>query len=368
MSIPPFEIEIIATNFKKRLSGVSSTIIQLVPLQNLLGAKLAILGYGLPKRLPYLTLHQFKALWQRPTTRPFYIWHARRHSEMLIGIILRDVLKARLKLIFTSAAQREHKKFTHWLVGKMDGVIATTEKAAANLQRSATIINHGVDLQRFRPAKPAELKNVLPHETAYNIGCFGRIRPSKGTDIFVDSMIALLPQYPDWTAIIAGRATPQYKGYLTQLEQKVKAANLEQRIIFIGEIPNHGEQQDISLLYRELNLYVAPSLSEGFGLTPLEAMASGVAVVASSAGAYPDIIAQDRGIVVDNIDVEKLSSAIKSFFTEPEKTFTMGKKALDFVSKNFGLEHEAKAINDYYETMFQAVPNNKPSLTSCVSH
>ena len=56
---------------------------------------------------------------------------------------------------------------------------------------------------------------------------------------------------------------------------------------------------DIKLWYRRISLYVAPSRNEGFGLTPLEAMASGSPVVASDAGAYADLIVEgETGFVV----------------------------------------------------------------------
>nr|AIA88604.1 CAZy families GT4 protein [uncultured Sinorhizobium sp.] len=75
-------VEVIAPNFKQRLSGVTSTIIQLVPLQaRTLG--IATLGPGLPAGLPRLRFADLPALWRRPLGRPFRIWHARRNIEML---------------------------------------------------------------------------------------------------------------------------------------------------------------------------------------------------------------------------------------------------------------------------------------------
>ena len=66
------------------------------------------------------------------------------------------------------------------------------------------------------------------------MGCFGRIRHQKGTDLFVDAMIALLPQFPDWTAVITGRVTPEHRGFADELKKKVDAAGLSDRIVFLG--------------------------------------------------------------------------------------------------------------------------------------
>ena len=118
----------------------------------------------------------------------------------------------------------------------------------------------------------------------YMVGCFGRIRRQKGTDLFVDAMIRLPPDYPNWAALITGRVTSEHHEYHEQLCRKIARAGLERRIVFLGEV------SDVRPWYRQLLLYVAPSRNEGFGLTPLEAMASGVAVVASDAGAHAETI------------------------------------------------------------------------------
>ena len=144
------DVEVVAPNFKRRLSGVTSTIVQLVPLQaRTLG--IATLGPGLPAGLPAIGWRQLVGLLRRPRGRPFRIWHARRNVEMIAGVLLRDVLRAPLKLVFTSAAQRNHKPLTKWLIRRMDAVIATNPRSAGFLEVPHTVIMHGVDLEQFHP-------------------------------------------------------------------------------------------------------------------------------------------------------------------------------------------------------------------------
>lgn len=90
------DVEVIAPNFKQRLSGVTSTIIQLVPVQRALGQKIAVLGPGLPKSLPSVRFRDLIHLWKRPEGRPCRVWHARRNVEMLPAILLRDLLRMKL--------------------------------------------------------------------------------------------------------------------------------------------------------------------------------------------------------------------------------------------------------------------------------
>ena len=306
------DVEIIAPNFKRRLSGVTSTIVQLVPLQARTLA-IATLGPGLPAGLPRLGLRQSLGLLSPPRRRPFRIWHARRNIEMIAGVLLRDIARAPLKLVFTSAAQRHHQPLTRWLIRRMDAVIATNPRSASFLEVPHTVIMHGVDLDKFHPAQFAEddfSASGLPGRRA--IGCFGRIRPQKGTDLFVDAMIALLPDFPDWTAIVTGRVTAEHQAFAGDLQRRVGAAGLADRIVFLGEVP------DIKLWYRRVSLYVAPSRNEGFGLTPLEAMASGSPVVASDAGAYADLVAEgETGFVVAAGDGAALTRAIRAYLSDP---------------------------------------------------
>jgi mannosyltransferase len=338
-------VEVIAPNFKRRLSGVTSTIVQLIPLQAK-SVAIATLGPGLPAGLPKLGWRQLPGLLRRPAKRPFRIWHARRNIEMLPGIILRDLFRAPLKLVFTSAAQRNHTSYSKWLIRRMDAVIATSARSGGFLEVPHRVIRHGVDLESFYPrGEDAFSAAGLPGK--YAIGCFGRIRHQKGTDLFVDAMIELLPEHPDWTAIVTGRVTPEHKTFGDALKAKVATAGLADRILFLGEV------SDIKIWYRRLTLYVAPSRNEGFGLTPLEAMASRTAVVASDAGAYAEMILPgETGQVVPAGDGLALTRAIAPYLADPALAARHGEKALAHVTREFPLEKEADAILKVYETVF----------------
>lgn len=339
-------IEVVAPNFKKRLSGVTSTIVQLVPLQ----AKrigIATLGPGLPDTLPKMRWSQMPALLRRPETHTFRIWHARRNVEMIAGVFLRDVLRAPLKLVFTSAAQRHHKPFTKWLIRRMDAVVATSARSGSFLEVPYRVIMHGIDTERFHPARTSEDEFAAAGlEGRFAVGCFGRIRHQKGTDLFVEAMIALLPDFPDWTAIVTGRATSEHQGFADELKRKVELAGLSNRIFFLGEVPS------VDQWYRRLSLYVAPSRNEGFGLTPLEAMASGTPVVASDAGAYRELIEEGvTGVVVPAGDGAALTEAIREYLLAPEQAKEQGMQGRKHASNRFALDREADTLIELYRIL-----------------
>ncbi len=340
-------IEVVAPNLKIRLSGVTSTIIQLVPVQaRTLG--IATLGPGLPDSLPRMKWWQLPALLVRPASGRKRIWHARRNTEMVAGLVFKWLLGSPLRLLFTSAAQRAHRPFTKWLIRRMDAVIATSALSGSYLEVPHTVVMHGVDLDVFHPPRTGDddfLASGLPGRFA--IGCFGRIREQKGTDLFVDAMIELLPRHPDWTAVVTGRVTPENRAFADVLKDRVEKAGLSDRIVFLGEVP------DVKVWFRRMSLYVAPSRNEGFGLTPLEAMASRTAVVASDAGAYAEMIVRgETGEVVPAGDGRALTDAIRPYLADPALAMAHGEKALAHVQARFPLSREAAGIAEVYRQLW----------------
>ena len=162
--LPPLDqIEVIAPNFKKRHSGVTSTVLRLVPLQ---ARDIPIVASGpeLPPEVPNLPPARLPSLPKRPDGVA-RVWHARRNVEMIAGLALKHLGRKKLKLLFTSAAQRRHTGFTRWLIRQMDAVIATSAKSAAYLERPATVIHHGINCVQFSPVEDRPANHLLSEST-----------------------------------------------------------------------------------------------------------------------------------------------------------------------------------------------------------
>lgn len=344
------QVEVIAPNMKQRLSGVTSTIVQLVPIQaQNLG--ITTIGPGLPDSLPRMRWWQVFSLLKRPRSGRKRIWHARRNPEMLAGVVLRSVFRAPLSLVFTSAAQRDHRRWTKFLIRQMDAVIATSRKSAAYLKVPNTVVMHGVDTGRFTPpADRAAALRVLGLDPAQNYaGCFGRVRHQKGTDLYVDAMIALLPTRPGWSAVVAGRATAQHAEFEQNLKDRVAAAGLGDRILFVGEV------DDITPWFGAMSLYIAPQRWEGFGLTPLEAMASGVPVVATDVGAFSELVVEAvTGNVVAREDLPAMIAAAGRFMDDEAARKAAADAALAHARAVFPLRREAEGIRQVYDRLWAA--------------
>lgn len=334
-------IDIVAPNLHRRYSGVTSTVMALLPWQAKEVA-IASVGAHIPDNVPRVSMREvIVSGWEKPR-----VWHARRNDEMIVGLFLKYILRQPWKLLFTSAAQRRHTRFTRWMIRQMDGVIATSDMAASYLERKATVIPHGVDVSRFCPVddKEAAWKETgLPGR--FGIGVFGRVRSQKGTDLFVESMIRLLPNFPDWTAVITGLEASEEAEFVGRLKERIRESGLQERIHMLGEVP----RDDVPKWFRRVSLYVAPMRWEGFGLTTLEAMASGTAVVATTTGASTQIVREGiTGNLIPPDDLEALVKATEPYLASPELAHARGEVGRKTVIDHHDILTEARAINRVY--------------------
>ena len=337
-------LQLIVPNLHRRYTGVTAT-------NRMVGPRLATIfsaawcGSHAPEGIVQIG---FNGILACRSQRAPIIWHARRNDEMLIGLLLKT-LGWPLKMVFTSAAQRRHTSLTTWLIGQMDAVIATSDLSASYLKRQATVILHGVDTDKYSPANDREAAVGETSLAGFHlIGCFGRVRPQKGTDLFVDAMCRLLPKYPDFAAVVVGAATPDQVEFADTLKAKIDAAGLRSRILMTGELP----PDELPLWFQRLTIYAFTSRNEGFGLTLIEAMSSGSAVVAARAGAA-EVVVRDGidGILVAPNDVDGLVAGLEVLTLNPSIAIAMGADARDNILQNFSIDREIESISNVYRTL-----------------
>src|ERR1700688_4533204 len=336
--------QLIVPNLHRRYSGVTATNRMVAPrLAKMF--RTGWLGPDAPAGIARIKMADLAKLWRRRTA---LIWHARRNNEMIIGVLLRS-LGWPLKLVFTSAAQRHHSWITRWLIRRMDAIIATNDISASFLKVPATVIAHGVDTDAYAP--PADraaafAQTGLPGRCA--IGCFGRVRAQKGTDVFVEAVCRLLPRYPDFTAVMVGAITPEQSGFANDLKQRIAAAGLQARIVMTGEL----EIEEVQRWYQRLTIYAFTSRNEGFGLTLIEAMAAGAALVAARAGAA-ELVVEDgvSGVLTPPGDVDALVAALEPLMRDPAAASAMGMRARARVLDKFSMDAEANAIAAIYRAL-----------------
>lgn len=341
---PADELQLVVPNLHRRYSGVTATNRMVAP-KLAQRFRAAWLGSHAPGGIARIGFGDLPKLWRR--RRPL-IWHARRNDEMIAGVVLR-ALGWPFRLVFTSAAQRHHTWLTRWLIRRMDAIIATSAVSASYLKREATVVMHGVDTDRYAP--PADraaafAESGLPGRHA--IGCFGRVRAQKGSDVFVEAMCRLLPRYPDFTAMIVGAIVPEQQGFADELKKRIALAGLTSRIVITGELPI----EEVERWYRRLTVYAFTSRNEGFGLTLIEAMAAGAALVAARAGAAEFVVEDGvTGRLIPPGDADALVAALEPLLADPAAAAAMGERARARVVEKFSLDAEADGIAAVYRKL-----------------
>ncbi len=135
----------------------------------------------------------------------------------------------------------------------------------------------------------------------------GNFKLHKNVSMLLEAFGEIAGSFPDLKLVLAGPHEHTYQ----QLVETVQNKGLQGRVLFLGKISEEDHPQN---LYSGAEVFVMPSLYEGFGLPPLEAMACGVAVVASNATSIPEVI-KDAGILVDPTDAHAMADAITKVLT-----------------------------------------------------
>lgn len=190
--------------------------------------------------------------------------------------------------VAVSASVRDH--ITRRL-GLPDGVI--------------TVIPNGLTEAKVRPLSRAEARARLDLGAGdLAIGLIGRVCAQKAQDVMVDAALLLQQTRPEAVVLMIG--APEDATLQAQLVARIEAAGASGRIRFCGHMA------DIATAYAALDILAAPSRWEGFGLMLVEAMAAGLPIVASDAGAIPEVTAGAARIVPAG-DPRALADAIGSF-------------------------------------------------------
>ena len=231
-------------------------------------------------------------------------------------------------------------------------MVATSDAAAGYVPHVRATVPHGVDTDRFHPAPDrAAAWAALGYGGTAGIATIGRVRPEKGTDLFVDAMLELLPDLPDVTALVIGRPTREHQKFDLLLKEKVQRAGLINRIRFIGELP----PDRLPTLMQSLSLVMQLPRYEGYGMVPLEGMACATPFVDSDAGYYNAFSAQGQtGIVVPQSMPSAAAEAARTLLTDPTRHAAMAQAARTLTLDSFSARREADGIDLAYATIWRS--------------
>jgi glycosyltransferase involved in cell wall biosynthesis len=170
----------------------------------------------------------------------------------------------------------------------------------------------------------------------------GRINWIKGFDTLISSFARILKKMPNSLLVVAGESD---QGYKKEVEKMVKEFGVGEKVLFTGMLL--GEEK--AGAFRESDVFAAPSYSENFGMSVVEAMHCGLPVVVSEGvGISLDIIENDAGIVVKK-DVDEFSGAILEVLKNKEFSRKIGENGRKFARDKFSPDVLAEEFIRQYE-------------------
>jgi glycosyltransferase involved in cell wall biosynthesis len=203
------------------------------------------------------------------------------------------------------------------------------------------VVYAGVE-RRFRPMKGEVALRRVKKRYGLNfrfILSLGTLEPRKNFTRLVEAYALMRDK--ELKLVIAGG-----KGWLyDEIFAKVEELSLEDKIVFPGFIAD----EDLPALYNLAELFVFPSLYEGFGLPPLEAMACGTPVVTSDRPSLPEVVGE-AGLMVEATDSEALAEAMEQVLTDEDLRREMREKGLRQAEK-FTWEAAAGKLLDVYRRL-----------------
>jgi glycosyltransferase involved in cell wall biosynthesis len=227
---------------------------------------------------------------------------------------------------------------------RMDRIITGSANSRASVARAFALppgriaaIPDGVDTRVFRPLEVAR----RPDEVLF-VG--NSDDQNKGARYLLEA-----------AAILRDRGVSFHLTFKDRLDavmapRMIEDLGLRDRVTFLGRLP----VEELARLYNEAQVLVSPSLYEGFGLPAAEAMACGTPVVATTAGAFPEVIADgETGLLVRPADALALADAIEALLRDPERRAAMGAAGVRRIQEQFSWRATAVRTAALYEGVLE---------------
>jgi glycosyltransferase involved in cell wall biosynthesis len=226
-----------------------------------------------------------------------------------------------------------------WVAARLDRIITGSDASADSVaaafglpRERIRVIHDGVEAEVFRPLPDVERE---PNRILFVGNSEDR---NKGIYYLLHALRQLRGQLPFHLRVIhhpGSRGAPRL----------VQELGLQGRVTFLEDL----SRDDLVRQYNRAQLFVSPSLYEGFGLPAAEAMACGTPVVATSAGALSEIVAEGTGLRVPPGEVEPLAQAIRALLADPARCRAMGEAGARHIRDRFSWQRTAEETLALYE-------------------
>ncbi len=191
------------------------------------------------------------------------------------------------------------------------------------------------------PLNRARQRYNLPERFVLHVGT---IEPRKNLNRLLEAFRPLLADWPDLKLVLVGKKGWLYESFFQQLRE----LGMEEVVFFPGFV----DEADLPAFYHLAELFVYPSLYEGFGLPPLEAMACGTPVICSSSSSLPEVVGS-AGLLIDPTDTAGLSEAMRRVLSDGTLRADLARRGLSQAQK-FSWHKTVKALEEVYQSLLKA--------------
>ncbi|TEU22663.1 MAG: glycosyltransferase family 4 protein [Anaerolineales bacterium] len=243
------------------------------------------------------------------------------------------------------SAEIEGSSFYRRFLFRQARVITATSHFLADVARHYTdkevhVVPFGVDCQVFRPTERINMTSVV------TLAFVKHLRVKYGPEYLIRAMSLIVAEYSRTKLLIVGSGELRI-----QLEALTERLGLTRNISFLGAI----EHRQLPELLRNVDMFVMPSIWEGFGVAAVEAQAMEIPVIATKVGGIPEIVRDGiTGILVEPRNPEQLATAIIELIENPEKRKEMGKEGRKYVLSRYRWEDNAALMDDLYKSVLES--------------
>ncbi len=238
-----------------------------------------------------------------------------------------------------------YKQIMKFSLSKAEKILSTSrilkEEGAKYTTNEILLTPFGIDVDRFAPRKV----NRFFKDEDLVIGTIKTLEKNYGVNFLIEAFALVKKKFSNKSLklLIAGKGTQ--RGFL---ENMVKKLGIENDTIFTGYI-DHNNVQDY---HNMLDIYVAMSLEESFGVAVLEASACGKPVIVSNVGGLPEVVENGKtGFIVEKGNSEALAEALSKLIREPELAVIMGNEGRNKVIKEYDWKESVNKMISIYNTI-----------------
>lgn len=263
-------------------------------------------------------------------------------------VTIHDCIHLRFPQYLPNRAAYYYARTFMWSAGRQaDRILTVSEASKRDIvdmlgvsEDKITVIYNAIEEGFWRPPPEDEVKRIRERFQLDRpfLLYVGNVKPHKNLERLIDAFHRVRQGGTDLTLLIIGDQITRY----TTLRQAVHRHQLHKYVRFLGYVP----EQTLSILYRLATAFVFPSLYEGFGLPPLEAMASGTPVVTSNVSSLPEVVG-DAAVLVDPYDPDSIAEAIERVVSDTTLRASMVERGY-VRAREFSWERSVRRIRDIY--------------------